>query len=157
MIADFGKDRRVVLLEVLQHVKGHFPNRRIPRNGVFRRWQGGIILIASSPLGDIDGTARQGSQQDSQRCLIIVVVDHSLGICIPKERQSTLGQSGIHYQPFDAMAASLRRDHSEFFGGMLIFVPTDKVDNVTALVLTVGLEATLWDNGTPYRPEGVAG
>ena len=57
----------------------------------------------------------------------------------------------------DAMAASLRRDHSEFFGGMLVFVPTDKVDDVTALVLTVGLEATLWDNGTPYRPEGVAG
>lgn len=79
----------------------------------------------------------------------------SLAICA--DTYPTLGQSGIHYQPFDAMAASLRRDHSEFFGGMLFFVPTDKVDNVTALVLTVGLEATLWDNGTPYRPEGVAG
>jgi hypothetical protein len=69
----------------------------------------------------------------------------------------TLGQSGIHYQPFGAMADSLRRDHSEFFGGMLVFVPTDKVDDVTALARAVGLEGTLWDNGTPYRPEAVAG
>jgi len=55
------------------------------------------------------------------------------------------------------MAASLRRDHSQFSGGMLVFVPTDKVADVTALVLTVGLEAALWDNGTPYRPQGTAG
>jgi hypothetical protein len=67
----------------------------------------------------------------------------------------SLGQSGVHYQPFDAMADSLRRDDSEFTGGMLVFVPADHRAKVEALAANQGLTAALWDNGTPYRPEGL--
>jgi len=77
----------------------------------------------------------------------------SVAICA--DTYPSLGQSGVHYQPFDALAASLRRDHSEFFGGMLVFVPASSAEGVAALVADVGLRATLWDNGTPYRPQGL--
>lgn len=77
----------------------------------------------------------------------------SVAVCA--DTYPSLGQSGLHYQPFDALAASLRRDHSEFFGGMLVFVPSSSADSVAALVADVGLQATLWDNGTPYRPQGL--
>jgi hypothetical protein len=78
----------------------------------------------------------------------------SVAICA--DTYPSLGTSGIHYQPFDAMAASLRRDHSEFFGGMLVLVPSEDVDKVTAVVSRAGLTVALWDNGTPYRPQGAA-
>lgn len=78
----------------------------------------------------------------------------SLAICA--DTYPTLGSSGIHYQPFDAMAGSLRRDHSEYSGGMLVLVPTDDVNAVTSVVARSGLSVMLWDNGTPYRPQGVA-
>jgi len=77
----------------------------------------------------------------------------SAAICA--DTYPSLGQSGIHYQPFDAMADSLRRDDSEFSGGMLIFVPADHRAQVEALAAEQGLASALWDNGTPYRPEGL--
>ena len=75
----------------------------------------------------------------------------SVAICA--DTYPTLGQSGIHYQPFNALADSLRRDHSEFSGGMLIFVPTEAVATVESLAGECGLSTALWDNGTPYRPQ----
>jgi hypothetical protein len=77
----------------------------------------------------------------------------SAAICA--DTYPSLGQSGIHYQPFDAMADSLRRDDSDFSGGMLVFVPTEHRAQVEALAAGQGLESALWDNGTPYRPEGL--
>ena len=64
----------------------------------------------------------------------------------------SLGSRGVHLQPFDAMAASLNRDDSEFSGGILLMVPAAAESAICALVSSVGLTTDIWDNGTPYRP-----
>jgi hypothetical protein len=64
----------------------------------------------------------------------------------------SLGSRGVHLQPFDAMAASLNRDDSEFSGGILLLVPAASEAAVRSLVSSIGLTTELWDNGTPYRP-----
>lgn len=64
----------------------------------------------------------------------------------------SLGRRGLHLQPFDAMAASLNRDDSDYSGGILLVVPADVESVVRSLVASLGLAIELWDNGTPYRP-----
>lgn len=77
-------------------------------------------------------------------------------VAICADTYPSLGNSGIHLQPLDAMADSLRRDDSEYSGGMLIFVPVAQRARVEESAARHGLTAQLWDNGTPYLPDVAA-
>jgi hypothetical protein len=79
----------------------------------------------------------------------------SVAICA--DTYPSLGHGGIHLQPLDAMADSLRRDDSEFSGGMLIFVAASQRARVVEAAERQGLQTRLWDNGTPYVPRGNSG
>ncbi len=76
--------------------------------------------------------------------------DRKLAICADTYR--SLGWEGIHVQPFEQIADSLRRDDSEFSGGAFIVTKSSLDDDIRALVASLNLSCELWDNGTPYIP-----
>lgn len=63
----------------------------------------------------------------------------------------SLGSGGIHLQPCDAVAASLRRDDSPYSGGILVLVPSSASSTIEGMAEACGLTTAMWDNGTPYR------
>jgi hypothetical protein len=74
-----------------------------------------------------------------------------LGVCA--DTYESMGSQGIHLQPLDRVAASLRRDDSPYSGGILVLVAASAAPIVEEIVKTIGLTTQMWDNGTPYRPE----
>lgn len=74
----------------------------------------------------------------------------TLAVCA--DTYPTLGSNGIHLQPLDRIAASLRRDDSPYSGGILVLVPVARSTEVSRMATSLGLTTQMWDNGTPYRP-----
>lgn len=77
----------------------------------------------------------------------------ALAVCA--DTYQSLGSQGIHLQPLDRVAASLRRDDSPYSGGILVVVATTAVSVIKEIVESIGLTTHMWDNGTPYRPSAV--
>jgi hypothetical protein len=74
----------------------------------------------------------------------------TLALCA--DTYPSLGSAGLHLQPLDGIAASLRRDDSPYSGGMLVMVATANVSVIVSIVEAIGLTTEIWDNGTPYQP-----
>lgn len=62
---------------------------------------------------------------------------------------ASLGWNGIHLQPIERVAASLRRDALTSSGGALLIVPSAAADRVGAALGSAGLIVAAWDNGSP--------
>lgn len=62
----------------------------------------------------------------------------------------SLGWMGRHLQPPDALAAALNRGDGRE-GGVLVVVPPEATDGVTALAAELGLDVAFWENGTTRR------
>lgn len=71
-----------------------------------------------------------------------------LAICGDTYR--SLGWQGVHLQPFSRIADSLRRDDSDFCGGIFVVSDLSTKNQVTLLCQKLGLSCELWDNGTPF-------
>jgi hypothetical protein len=56
----------------------------------------------------------------------------------------------MHFQPLDRIADSLRRDDSEFSGGVFIVINPSHEGIIRNLAANLKLTCELWDNGTPY-------
>jgi len=73
-----------------------------------------------------------------------------LAICADTYR--SIGWQGVHVQPLDRIAASLRRDDSEFSGGVFIVISPANESIIRNLAAKLQLSCELWDNGTPFMP-----
>jgi hypothetical protein len=61
----------------------------------------------------------------------------------------SLGWRGVHVQPVERLAAALAREGMEADGGALVIVPADREAALRSALEAAGLEARLWDNGSP--------
>jgi len=68
---------------------------------------------------------------------------------------ATLGWNGVHLQPIERVAASLRRDGLPSSGGALVIVPSARAEAVRAALAGAGLEIAAWDNGSPDAGAGL--
>ncbi|GAA3803719.1 hypothetical protein GCM10022226_24380 [Sphaerisporangium flaviroseum] len=59
----------------------------------------------------------------------------------------SLGVRGLHVQPPEAIAESLRREDSSFSGGAILAVPAEVRTAVQRQITDAGLQVELWDNG----------
>ena len=71
-----------------------------------------------------------------------------LAICADTYR--SIGWQGMHLQPLDRIADSLRRDDSEFSGGAFVVINPAHEAIIRNLAAKLKLSCELWDNGTPY-------
>ena len=67
---------------------------------------------------------------------------------------ASLGWNGIHLQPVERVAASLRRDALPTSGGALVIVPSARAGAVGAALGSAGLTVAAWDNGSPDAGAG---
>jgi Family of unknown function (DUF6885) len=67
---------------------------------------------------------------------------------------ASLGWNGVHLQPIERVAASLRRDALPTAGGALLVVPADRAESVGAALGAAGLTVAAWDNGSPDAGAG---
>jgi hypothetical protein len=61
----------------------------------------------------------------------------------------SLGWNAVYLQPAERVAAALRRDHLATDGGVLVIVPADRADGLSAGLEAAGLTIATWDNGSP--------
>ena len=73
---------------------------------------------------------------------------NKLAICADTYR--SIGWQGMHLQPLDRIADSLRRDDSEFSGGAFVVINPSHEAIIRNLAANLKLTCELWDNGTPY-------
>lgn len=67
---------------------------------------------------------------------------------------ASLGWNGIHLQPIERVAASLRRDALPSSGGALLIVPSGRAESLGAALGNAGLTVAAWDNGSPDAGTG---
>jgi hypothetical protein len=75
-------------------------------------------------------------------------------LVVVADTYATLGWNGVHLQPIERVAASLRRDALPSSGGALVIVPSARGEAVQATLAGAGLEIAAWDNGSPDARAG---
>jgi hypothetical protein len=71
----------------------------------------------------------------------------SRSLVVVHDSYPSLGWNGRHLQPPRVLAAALLRGDGRE-GGVLVIVPSDRVEAVNALAAEIGLDVRTWNNGT---------
>jgi hypothetical protein len=75
-------------------------------------------------------------------------------LAIVRDTYPHFGWGAHHLQPFEALAAALRRNDG-YEGGFLLFVSAEDEGDVEGEMKEIGFDIGSWDNGTPDRQGGV--
>jgi hypothetical protein len=70
-------------------------------------------------------------------------------LVIVADTYPSLGSNAVYLQPAERVAAALRRDGLSTDGGVLVIVPTARVDAMSGALEAAGLTIATWDNGSP--------